>query len=259
MSRSVFVISPIGSSGTPEHRRYRQTLEYIVKKAFVGADWSVVRADEETSPDSITTQVIGRIVESDLIVADLTDHNPNVFYELAVAHGFKKPVIHMMQDGQKVPFDVVDQRVIFYDLTDPESLYKAQAGLINAAKWLDDNPNQSRNPLSAYNQFSAISSASGGGEAGAAVAEALGTLSRQVARLDARVRDLDEPDSPFNERMNELGAREMALRRQIQELESIDELDESMSKHLSDLKRRQRMTWAKIEDLRARRRSSGPL
>ncbi|WP_454115253.1 hypothetical protein [Microbacterium lacticum] len=194
-TRTVFVISPIGSPGSVEHRRYWLTLEYIVKKAFQGDEWQVVRADEETSPDSITTQVIGRIVEADLIVADLTDHNPNVFYELAVAHGYQKPVIHLMQDGQKVPFDVVDQRVIFYDLADPESVDKARQALKGSVKWLDANPGQSRNPLSAYGQFSAISSASGGGEAGEAVAEALERLSRQVARMEARQR-ADRPRSP---------------------------------------------------------------
>jgi len=187
-TRTVFVISPIGSPGSGEHRRYWLTLEYIVKKAFQGDEWQVVRADEETSPDSITTQVIGRIVEADLIVADLTDHNPNVFYELAVAHGYQKPVIHLMQDGQKVPFDVVDQRVIFYDLADPESVDKARQALKGSVKWLDANPGQSRNPLSAYGQFSAISSASGGGEAGEAVAVALDRLSRQVSRIEARQR-----------------------------------------------------------------------
>lgn len=193
-TRTVFVISPIGSPGSVEHRRYWLTLEYIVKKAFQGDVWQVVRADEETSPDSITTQVIGRIVEADLVVADLTDHNPNVFYELAVAHGYQKPVIHLMQDGQKVPFDVVDQRVIFYDLADPESVDKARQALKGSVKWLDANPGQSRNPLSAYGQFSAISSASGGGEAGEAVAEALERLSRQVARMEARQR-ADRPRS----------------------------------------------------------------
>lgn len=175
MSRSVFVISPIGSSGTAEHRRYRNTLDYIVKKAFTRPDWEVVRADDETSPDSITTQVIGRIVESDLIVADLTDHNPNVFYELAVAHGYRKPVIHMMEEGQKVPFDVVDQRVIFYDLTNPESVDKAQSGLVSSARWLDDNPSLARNPLSAYDQFSVISHGGNGGDEGASYRDRSGT------------------------------------------------------------------------------------
>ncbi|PPF88643.1 hypothetical protein C5C03_06490 [Clavibacter michiganensis] len=186
-ARTVFVISPIGSPGTAEHRQYWLTLEYIIKRAFEGEEWEVVRADEETAPDSITTQVIGRIVEADLIVADLTDHNPNVFYELAVAHGYEKPVIHLMQDGQKVPFDVVDQRVIFYDLANPESVDKARLSLAASVKWLDEKPGQSRNPLSAYGRFSVISAGSEGGDAGVAVAEAIEGLSRQMARMEARL------------------------------------------------------------------------
>lgn len=209
VKRTVFVISPIGSPGTVEHRSYWLMLEYIVKKAFAGDEWEVVRADEETSPDSITTQVIGRIVESDIIIADLTDHNPNVFYELAVAHGYQKPVIHLIKDGQKVPFDVVDQRVIFYDLADPESVDKAREALRASVKWLDNNPGQSRNPLSAYEQFSAISSASGGGDAGEVVANALERLTRQVSRMEARL-PLARPrvprsrDEEFSVRLNNL-------------------------------------------------------
>jgi len=95
-ARTVFVVSPIGKSGTPEYRRAKLVLDFIIKKAFPKPHWTVVRADDEESPDSISTQVIRRIRESDLIVADLSGHNPNVFYELAVAHGYERPVIHMI-------------------------------------------------------------------------------------------------------------------------------------------------------------------
>jgi hypothetical protein len=49
-----------------------------------------------------------------VIVADLTDHNPNVFYELAVAHAFEKPVIPLIRDGQRIPFDTAPMGTIFY-------------------------------------------------------------------------------------------------------------------------------------------------
>ncbi|MBM7025432.1 hypothetical protein [Clavibacter zhangzhiyongii] len=222
-TRTVFVISPIGSPGSAEHRRYQLTLDYIIKKAFVGDEWEVVRADEESSPDSITTQVIARIVNSDLIVADLTDHNPNVFYELAVAHGYQKPVIHLMQTGQKVPFDLVDQRVIPYELSDPESVDKAQQLLINSVKWLDENQGQARNPLSAYGQFSAISAGSSDGDAGAAVAKALDGLSRQVARLEAR-QSVDSPRVGFNDTYGSKAARLIAARERM----TISEMREQM-------------------------------
>ena len=62
------------------------------------------------------------INESDLIVALLTGHNPNVFYELAVAHCWEKPVVCLLKAGEPVPFDVKDTRIIPYDLTSPRSV-----------------------------------------------------------------------------------------------------------------------------------------
>lgn len=68
-------------------------LKYIIEKALPKPTWEVTRGDAESNPDSITNQIVKRIVESELIVADLTGHNPNVFYELAIAHGYQRPVI----------------------------------------------------------------------------------------------------------------------------------------------------------------------
>ncbi|RYE43663.1 MAG: hypothetical protein EOP24_27445 [Hyphomicrobiales bacterium] len=128
-------------------------LEYIIRQALPKPEWEVVRADEEKDPGSITQMVIKRIVTSDLIVADLTDHNPNVFYELAVAHGYKKPVVTIMTDGQKVPFDIVDMRTVFYDLTNPASVHSAKERLVNSAKHVLENPTPT-NPLVGYEMFS---------------------------------------------------------------------------------------------------------
>jgi hypothetical protein len=180
--RSIFVISPIGAAGTEAHRQAKLVLDYLVRKAFPSPQWTVIRADDENSPDSITTQVIDRIVTSDVIVADLSDHNPNVFYELAVAHGYQRPVIHLMRDGQSMPFDVIDQRVIFYDLTDPASVESAKESLIASEEWLRQNK-QARSPLSAHGSFTALSNSAGetGNEA---IALALDEIVSRLARLE---------------------------------------------------------------------------
>lgn len=190
--KTVFVISPIGSTGTADHRRYRLALEYIVKKALCEPEWQVIRADSEEAPDSIGTKVIERILECDLIIANLTDENANVFYELAVAHGYKRPVIHMMEAGQKIPFDVSDQRAIFYDLTDPESVDQARIRLVAAAQYLQDSDVEARNPLSQYQAFKSISGASSS-DAGSVVVDALQGMSASISRLAARIDSLESP------------------------------------------------------------------
>ena len=64
-----------------------------------------VRADGIASPGLITRQIVTHLIESDLVIADLSGHNPNVFYELALRHALKKPFVQMIHKGEDLPFD----------------------------------------------------------------------------------------------------------------------------------------------------------
>ena len=55
-------------------------------------------------------------MEADLVIADLTGNNANVFYELSLRHAIGKPVIHMAANGTPLSFDVRDNRTIFYTM-----------------------------------------------------------------------------------------------------------------------------------------------
>ena len=76
--------------------------------------FEVTRADNIENQQSIMKDVIEGIVKSDLIVADLTSSNPNVYYELGIAHALGKPVIHLTQALEEVPFDLKPYRFIEY-------------------------------------------------------------------------------------------------------------------------------------------------
>lgn len=183
--RSVFVISPIGTPGTEVAIKAAWALEYIIRKALPAPEWAVLRADEEDDPSSITNKVIDRIVTSDLIVADLTDHNPNVFYELAVAHGYKKPVVAMMTDGQTPPFDVIDQRAVFYDLTNPASVDAARVKLERSARLALEDGSVAVNPLALHSMFSTATGASGDGT------ETIAGLAALFDNVTARLTDIE--------------------------------------------------------------------
>jgi hypothetical protein len=111
-AKTCFVIGPIGDPDTPTRHEADWVLESLIKAAL--PDFTVIRADAFAKVSVITTQVILKIKNADVIVADLTDHNPNVFYELAVAHAFEKPVIPLIRDGQRIPFDTAPMGTIFY-------------------------------------------------------------------------------------------------------------------------------------------------
>jgi hypothetical protein len=117
--KTCFVIAPIGKDDSETRKRSDMLLEHIFVPALEPLGYEVIRADKISEPGSITIQVLERILQADIVIADLTDHNPNVFYELAVRHALKKGVIHVICSGQTIPFDIADLRTIHIVLDIP--------------------------------------------------------------------------------------------------------------------------------------------
>ena len=116
-----FVISPIGSPDSDVRENADAVLDYIIEPALKALGIEAVRADKLAGPGQITEQMIAAILDYDFCIADLSGHNPNVFYELALAQAAERPVVIMKLMGQPIPFDVKDYRLIEYDLR-PRSL-----------------------------------------------------------------------------------------------------------------------------------------
>ena len=106
--KNCFVISPIGEPDSETRKRADQILKHVVKPAVGECGYTAVRADEIDKPGIITSQVIQRVVTDPLVVADLTERNPNVFYELAIRHALRKPLVQLIKKGEQIPFDVAD-------------------------------------------------------------------------------------------------------------------------------------------------------
>jgi hypothetical protein len=132
--KTCFVIAPIGSKDSDIRKRSDKVLKHIFRKALANG-FEVTRGDEIDEPGMISSQVLRRVQESDLVVADLTTHNPNVMYELAVRHAMEKAVIHLIEPKlSKIPFDIAGFRTIEFDLTDPDSIESAVEQLKNHAE-----------------------------------------------------------------------------------------------------------------------------
>ena len=113
-----FVIAPIGEAESETRKRSDTVLRHIIRPVLKHPErYKVVSADEIAEPGLITNQIVERLRDDELVIADLTDANPNVFYALAIRNCVKKPVIHLLLTGQKPPFDLGNSRTIFYDLT----------------------------------------------------------------------------------------------------------------------------------------------
>jgi DNA-binding transcriptional ArsR family regulator len=97
-----------------------------VRKVLEPRGYFVVRADEIDDEGLITNQIIEHLLEDELVIADLSGRNPNVFYEVAVRHAARRPIIHLITAGEQIPFDVSNMRAIQYALDDPDVLEEAQ-------------------------------------------------------------------------------------------------------------------------------------
>src|ERR1039458_615971 len=107
-----FVISPFGGYFDSYHTA-------IFEPAIKAAKLKPCRADDLYRPSSIIHDIWKYVSGAAVLLADLTGKNPNVLYELGLAHAIGKPVVMVTQVLDDVPFDLRNLRVITYDLRDP--------------------------------------------------------------------------------------------------------------------------------------------
>ena len=124
--KDCFIICPLGSANSDTRKRSDKLLKHVFKPILKENEFKAVRADQIPKVGLITTQIINLIIESPLIIADLTDSNPNVFYELAIRHAIRKPYIQVISKGQKIPFDLSGIRTIEIDITDLDNVDDAK-------------------------------------------------------------------------------------------------------------------------------------
>lgn len=130
-----FIITPIGDENSEIRRHIEGIIDAVIKPAL--EEWYEIEvAHRISTPGSITKQIIEAIYNSKLVIANLTNCNPNVMYELALRHGIGKPVIMIAEDGTRLPSDVMMQRTIFYR-NDAMGVLKLRGDLRDTASKID--------------------------------------------------------------------------------------------------------------------------
>lgn len=149
-----FFMAPIGSDGSTERKHSDLVLESLVIHALKSFNLTVVRADQISAPGMISRQIIEYILKSRLAIVDLSFHNPNVFYELAIRHMLGKPTVHLIKKSDGIPFDVGNFRTIYIDDRDMYELiakletYRVE--IANFAREALDGSSAADNPILAF-------------------------------------------------------------------------------------------------------------
>ncbi len=129
-----FVISPIGKDGTDTRKRSNQVFKYIIEPAAEVCGYKTLRADKISEPGVITSQIIQHVIDDPLVIADLSDHNANVFYELAIRHALRKPYVQMIHKAFTMPFDLSVTRTVMFDHQDLDDVEDKKQELVNHIK-----------------------------------------------------------------------------------------------------------------------------
>lgn len=184
--QDVFFISQIGEPESDTRFRSDLVLNLIAKPAAKLAGFrGALRADEIDKPGRITNEVITRIVGGPAVIADLTGRNPNVYYEVALAHAAQVALVQVIDRSEidRIPFDISDQSTIPYianSLTSYELIAKHVAAQLEVAA---DDPRAVDNPVVTARAYRGLQAAAAEQEYG--LAEVL----LEVRELRASVND----------------------------------------------------------------------
>ena len=151
---TAFYISPIGEENSDTRRHADLFSASIVEPALEQSKLKLVRADKIDSPGIITRQILDYIINSRLVIVDLSFGNPNVFYELAIRHMMRKPIVQIMRSRDRIPFDINQSRTIKIDDDDIYSFVPKLpvyiATISAQIRQALDNSDAVDNPISVY-------------------------------------------------------------------------------------------------------------
>lgn len=133
--KKCFIITPIGSEADPIRRHIEGIIDAAIYPAL-GDKYKLIVAHKIYEPGSITKQIITEIYNAELVIANLTDRNPNVMYELAFRHSLGKPAIMIAEWGTNLPSDIIMERAIFYH-NDAQGVLELRKALEKAESEID--------------------------------------------------------------------------------------------------------------------------
>lgn len=112
VTNSCFVIMPFSATFESEYTK-------VIKLAVESLGLTCVRGDQIYSRPQIMSDIWKALRSARVVIAELSEKNVNVFYEIGLAHALGKPVIIITRNEQDVPFDLKALRYLYYDTNNP--------------------------------------------------------------------------------------------------------------------------------------------
>lgn len=144
MQKKCFVIIPFADD-------FEEVFQHAILSAAQEKGYACERLKEVSGPINIINEIVSNIYEADLIVADLSRLNPNVFYELGLAHAgpISTKTIMIAEHNEQIPFDVSVFQVLKYD-RGYEGIVNLRKGIVRQIDFVESQPHLATNPVRDY-------------------------------------------------------------------------------------------------------------
>lgn len=146
----VFVIMPISGTKHATSKEWQSFYLEVIKPAVETAGFICKRSDTDIKRGNIVGNIIKFLADSYVVIADITDYNPNVMYELGVRHALAGRTIMIAREGTRIPFDIKSYWYKEYDPADKESLRELTLFIKEALENIRKNPYAKDNPVADF-------------------------------------------------------------------------------------------------------------
>ena len=147
-SRICFVIMPFSESGTCTEADWNNIFQEVIKPAVEASSYECRRST--ATRGNLIKAIIQDLDASWVVLADLTDRNPNVFYELGVRHALKDRTILIAQNREDIPFDLQSYANHVYDWRTEDEKHQFFNRIKALLEDVDQNPDRADNPVSDF-------------------------------------------------------------------------------------------------------------
>jgi hypothetical protein len=149
-----FYITPIGGADSDQRKHSDLFMGTLIEPAVASFGLTLVRADQIDKPGMITRQIMEFLVKARLVIVDLSFHNPNVFYELAIRHMMRLPIVQIVRKADTIPFDVNQMRTVIVDTSDiyafAPRISTYQTDISSHVRRALDEPDSVETPISTF-------------------------------------------------------------------------------------------------------------
>lgn len=198
--KSCFIITPIGNDTDPIRRHVDGVIDAAIIPILKEFEYEARIPHRLSMPGSINKQIVQEIHDSDLVIANLTDKNPNVMYELALRHCLGTPAIMIAEKGTELPFDINNQRTIFY-VNDAKGVMVLQEDLRKSIKGITDSEDYKSPIVSVLGEIKMEKKILETETAKGTDSDALGLILKRLDRIENDVRTTLKNDK-FNDVRN---------------------------------------------------------